>query len=243
MSAPGSTLSTTEKLFGTTSLDSRRAEMIRRTYMLLAVAVAAAMGAGWWGSHNETFLKFIFGLPNWLFAIGALVALNAIPMIAYSAARMSPVAAFVALAADGLVAGLVLSPLLFIANMVSASQGTDLVNAALTITAAVFGAISLYIFVSQKQFSAPRGLMVGIIVSVVAAVLVNTIWLQSGLLSILISGAVGIFGTLTLVYATSDVLNNPEYDDPMAGALMLFAGLFNVFQAVLNLLLAFNSRD
>ena len=46
-----------------------------------------------------------------------------------------------------------------------------------------------------------------------------------------------------LVNATSQVLNNPEYDEPVAGALMLFAGLFNVFVAILHLLLVFAGRD
>jgi FtsH-binding integral membrane protein len=39
------------------------------------------------------------------------------------------------------------------------------------------------------------------------------------------------------------VLNSPEYDEPVGGALMLFAGLFNVFVAILHLMLAFSGRD
>jgi FtsH-binding integral membrane protein len=45
------------------------------------------------------------------------------------------------------------------------------------------------------------------------------------------------------VNATSQVLNNPEYDEPTMGALMLFAGLFNVFVAIIHLLLIFTGRD
>ena len=56
-------------------------------------------------------------------------------------------------------------------------------------------------------------------------------------------GAIGIFGVFILVNATSQVLNNPEYDQPVVGALMLFAGLFNVFVAIIHLLLAFAGRD
>ena len=68
-------------------------------------------------------------------------------------------------------------------------------------------------------------------------------FLNMTFLSMLIAGAIGIFGVFVLVNATSQVLNNPEYHEPVAGALMLFAGLFNVFVAILHLLLAFAGRD
>ena len=72
--------------------------------------------------------------------------------------------------------------------------------------------------------------------------LVLNLFLDIGFLSLVISGAIGIFGVFVLVNATSQVLNNPEYDEPVAGALMLFAGLFNVFVAILHLLLALMGR-
>ncbi|HLX45978.1 MAG TPA: hypothetical protein VKR43_21185, partial [Bryobacteraceae bacterium] len=54
---------------------------------------------------------------------------------------------------------------------------------------------------------------------------------------ILISFAVGAFGVFVLVFSTSTVLNTPDADSPIPGALMLFAGVFNVFVATLNILL------
>ena len=50
-------------------------------------------------------------------------------------------------------------------------------------------------------------------------------------------------GVCILVYATSDVLNNPQADSPIPGALILFAGLFNVFVSILNLLLRSGRRS
>jgi FtsH-binding integral membrane protein len=67
-------------------------------------------------------------------------------------------------------------------------------------------------------------------------------FLNIGFLGILIAAGIGIFGVFILVYATSDVLNNPDADSPIPGALTLFAGLFNVFVAVLNILLRLNRR-
>jgi FtsH-binding integral membrane protein len=67
-------------------------------------------------------------------------------------------------------------------------------------------------------------------------------FLNIGVLGILIAAGIGILGVFILVYATSDVLNNPEADSPIPGALILFAGLFNVFVAILNILLRMNRR-
>ena len=61
--------------------------------------------------------------------------------------------------------------------------------------------------------------------------------------SVLCAATLASVGVFILVNATSQVLNNPEYDEPTMGALMLFAGLFNVFVAILHILLAFTGRD
>jgi FtsH-binding integral membrane protein len=61
---------------------------------------------------------------------------------------------------------------------------------------------------------------------------------------LIITIGIGIYGVVGLVYATSDVLNNPDYDNPVQGALMLFASLFNIFVTALRLLLRLlASRD
>jgi FtsH-binding integral membrane protein len=108
-------------------------------------------------------------------------------------------------------------------------------------TVIVFGAITLFVMSSGRTFSAPRGLMLGISISIVAAIVINA-FLNIGLLGILIAAGIGILGVCILVYASSEVLNNPEADSPIPGALILFAGLFNVFVAILNILLRTQRR-
>jgi len=104
------------------------------------------------------------------------------------------------------------------------------------ITGAVFAAITGYIFVSKREFSAPKGLMIGLFVAVSAAVVLN-MFMNIGWLGVLISAGIGIIGVFGLVYSTSGVLRSADSDSPIPGALALFAGLFNIFNAVLNLLL------
>jgi FtsH-binding integral membrane protein len=165
-----------------------------------------------------------------------MVLLNAIPRVAM-ACRHNPVLGVTALLADGFVSGLVLAPILRYASYYA--PGT--IQIAMLMTLIVFGVVTLYVMSANRTFSAPRGLMLGIFVSLVAAIVING-FLNIGVLGILIAAGIGIFGVCILVYATSDVLHNPAADSPIPGALILFAGLFNVFVAILNILLRLNRR-
>ena len=108
-------------------------------------------------------------------------------------------------------------------------------------TLIVFAVVTMFVMSSGRTFSAPRGLMLGIFVSIAAAVVLN-MFLNIGFLGILIAAGIGIMGVFILVYATSAVLNSSDADSPIPGALALFAGLFNVFVAVLNILLRLDRR-
>jgi modulator of FtsH protease len=154
------------------------------------------------------------------------------------ATRHNPILGTIALIGDGFVAGLVLAPILFMASVKSA----DIVPATMILTGAIFVCVTGVVMVTQARYSAPRNLIVGIFVSIVGVMILN-MFLNIGLLGMLISGAIGIFGVILLVHATSEVLNNPEYNEPVMGSLMLFAGIFNIFVALLYLLLAFGGGD
>jgi modulator of FtsH protease len=226
-------MTATEKLFGTTVLTGARPEIIKKTYMLLGLAVAGAFAGGYLGAQSAALANLFTGWLGWILA---MVLLNVVPRIAI-AARHNPVLGLAALIADGFVSGLVLAPILRIASLYY--PGT--IEIAMVMTLVVFGAVSIFVFSSGRTFSAPRGLMVGIMISLLAAMVLNA-FLDIGFLGILIAAGIGIFGVCILVYSTSEVLNSPYADSPIPGALMLFAGLFNVFIAILNILLRLNRR-
>lgn len=217
-----------EKLSGTTPLTQTQASVIKQTYFLLGVSVFCAMAGGYIGSTSEMVLRFF---TSKLGMIAALVLLNVVPWVAM-ACRHNPVLGVTALVADGFLAGIVLSPLLAFAAIVA----PEMILAALMITGAVFVAITAFVFVSKREFSAPKGLMIGLFVAVSAAVVLN-MFMNIGWIGILISAGIGIMGVLGLVYSTSGVLRSADADSPIPGALALFAGLFNVFVATLNILL------
>jgi len=234
MSTLQNNIPVTQGLFGTTDLDEARSAAIKKTYALLSLSVVSAIVGGFIGSSTPALVQFFASIPGW---IVAMIALNAIPHMAM-ACRNNPVMGTLALIGDGLVAGLVLAPVLFMASVVA----KDIVPAALVLTAIVFAGVTAAVMITKVQFSAPRGLMIGMFFAVIGVIVLN-MFLEIGPLGMLISGAIGIFGVFILVNATSQVLNNPEYDEPVVGALMLFAGLFNVFVAIIHLLLAFTGRD
>jgi len=224
----GSGLSGMDKLTGTIALSGERAAVIKQTYVLFGLSVASALAGGYIGATSETMVRLF---SNWMGWILAILLLNVVPRIAI-AARHNPVLGIGALVFDGFFAGLAISPLLYIATRVAPT----LILASLGITAFVFLGVTGYVMTSGRTFSAPRGLMTGLFFSIIGAVILNG-FLNIGLLGILISFAVGAFGVFVLVFSTSTVLNTPDADSPIPGALMLFAGVFNVFVATLNILL------
>ena len=148
------------------------------------------------------------------------------------AARHNPVLGVTALVGDGFVSGIAISPLLWVAR----TTAPVLILVALGITACVFIGVTLYVMASGRSFSAPRGLMAGLFFSIIGAVILNS-FLHIGVVGILISVAIGAMGVCILVFSTSNVLRSPFADSPIPGALMLFAGVFNIFVAALNILL------
>ncbi|HIG29007.1 MAG TPA: hypothetical protein EYQ50_14915 [Verrucomicrobiales bacterium] len=227
-------VSTVEGIFGSSTLDSARAEMIKKTYILLSISVVSGIIGGIIGSNSPFMINLFSGWMGWIMA---MILLNMMPRIAL-AARNNPVLGVSALVLDGFVSGLILAPMLFLAN----AYAPDVVPSALAITGMIFAGVTAYVMTTKKSFNAPFGLISGMFFASIGIMLLN-MFLGYPLLSLIIAGAIGIIGLLILLNATSQILNNPEFNDPLAGALMLFAGLFNIFIAVIHILMAFTGRD
>jgi modulator of FtsH protease len=221
-------MSAWDKLTATTTLTGERSAVIKQTYLLFGLSVLSALAGGYVGATSETLARFFSGWVGWICAI---LLLNLVPRIAI-AVRHNPVLGVSALVFDGFISGIAISPLLYVASLVA----PVLIVAALGITGGVFLGVTAYVMTSGRTFSAPRGLMAGLFFAIIGVVILNA-FLNIGFLGMLISFAIGVFGVCVLVFSTSSVLNTPDADSPIPGALMLFAGVFNVFVATLNILL------
>jgi modulator of FtsH protease len=229
-------MSATDKLFGTTTLNERQAALAKQTYGLLSLSIAGMIAGGYVGATNQSMAMFFSTLPGWLLG---LLMINLVPYIAIRAARSNPTMGVIALGADGFISGIAISPLLFFARLLA----PQMIGAAAAVTVTVFLAITAYMMTTRDRFSAPRGLLFGLLASVAVTILVATMMPQAGGLGIFLSLLIGFIGVIGLIQSTSEVLNNPDFDSPVFGALCLFAGLFNIFVSTLRLLLSFGSRD
>lgn len=214
-----------------------RRNLLQTTYLYLAVAVFGAMGGAYLGAHSESYLRLIFG--GGMFAwLGVLLIINLVPAAALAVAEKAPRWAVPALALDGFVSGLALAPLVFLGLSVSGqSGGANLVSTAVIVTGAMFAAVTAYVHLNKTKFESSSAIGWGLFGFAMIAVPVNH-FLGSSLLSLAIAGVVGLLGLWQLARATSAIVTDPDFDSPAAGALMLFAGVFNLFTAVLRILLA-----
>lgn len=220
--------STWDNLSGVTPLTTQTAVVVKQTYLLFGLAVFSAMAGGYVGATSETLARFF---STWVGWIAALLLLNIVPRVAI-AVRNNHQLGVAVLVFDGFISGIALSPLLWIARVYAPS----LILAALFITGFVFVGITLYVMGSKRTFSAPRGLLTGIFFSLIGAMILNG-FLHIGFIGMLIAVGIGAIGVFTLVYSTSAILRSPYMDSPIPGALMLFASVFNIFVATLNILL------
>lgn len=222
---------------------ARRQNMLHTTYLYLAVSVVGCMGGAWFGSHSVGFLKMMLG-GGFLLWIGLMFVLNALPSVALRIAENSPRLAVPALLVNGAVAGLALAPLVFVGLHMSGAgveKGGNLVSTAVVVTGAIFAAITGYVFLNKSEIKMNGMIMAGLFGFAVIAIPAN-MFLHSSMLSLGVSLVIGVIGAYQLASTTSMLVTNPKFNSPAAGALMLFAGVFNLFQAILHLLLA-GGRD
>lgn len=228
-------LTLTEKLTRKVEVSPDRALLMRKSYTLLGLA-AFGMGVGGYIGVNTPFILNLF--TGWIGWIIAMVALNAVPPIAMKFKDNPPMGTLM-LFVDGMVAGLVLSPMLYIAQMMS---GYQIVTSAALVTLAVFLGVTIFVQVSGTRWAPSRALYFGIFAGIAGAVVLN-MFMGLGFIGMLIAVGIGVLGVMALVSATSEVLHNPDISTPVPGALMLFAGVFMVFQAALHLIMSFTNRD
>lgn len=223
-------LSISESLFGSVELDESRSATIKKTYLLLGLSVLCGVGGGYLGANTPAIRNLFTGWIGWILA---MVALNAIPYIAM-ACRRNPVLGTLSIMGNGFVAGLVLAPILYLASRFA----PNVVPCALLLTLITFMGVTAAVMLTGARYSAPKGIMFGLFFAFIGVVVLN-MFMHMPILGLVIALIIGIIGVLILVHATSQVLNNPEFDEPVVGAVMLFSGLFNIFVALLHILLAF----
>lgn len=206
-----------------------RLSFIRKVYGLFFAATLFAIGGVLIGFSNMELMVFAARNP----IIILLVMIGGV--MAATALRHKPGVNLVALFGFTTLTGVVISPLLYI---VSLRNSASILEAGI-LTIGIFGGLTAYVFISKRDFSFMRGLLVtGLIVVILAGVL--NIFIASS--ALYFAGAVAallLFSGFVL-YDTSNIIRRYPTNEYVAGALALYLDAFNIFLALLRIL---NSRD
>lgn len=204
---------------------SERMGFIRKVYALFFAATLFAIGGVLLGLSFEPLLRFAYQHP-WVMLFAMLGG-----VIGAQAVRHVPVVNLVALFGFTTLTGVVISPLIAIIRQVNPGS----ITAAGLLTVGIFGGLTAYVFVSKKDFSFMRGmLMTGLIVVILAGVV--NIFLGASALGFAVAAATLLLFSGFVLYDTSNIIRRYPVNEYVAGALSLYLDAFNIFLALLRIL-------
>ncbi len=214
--------------------DKSRSQFIARTYNHLFFAILgftlleiALFKSG----AAENIAKLLLG-TSWLIVLGAFMIVSWLARSAAHTTTSKP-AQYAALTGYVLAQAVIFVPLLYIADTVAPGA----ITSAAVVTLVAFAALTLVVFITRKDFSFMRGiLMWGGIVALVLVVAGSIFGFNLGTF---FSVAMVALAGGAILYDTSNVLHHYPEDRYVAAALELFASVALMLWYVLRL---FTSR-
>jgi modulator of FtsH protease len=103
-------------------------------------------------------------------------------------------------------------------------------------TVGIFGGLTAYVFVSKKDFSFMRGMVVTGLIVVFSAAVLNLFIVGSSAFAFAISCAALLLFSGFVLYDTSNIIRRYPVNEYVAGALDLYLDAFNIFLALLRIL-------
>jgi FtsH-binding integral membrane protein len=204
---------------------SERATLVRRTYSLVFASVLVTMAGTWYGLSNAGIMQYVARHPFITLLLTFAPLLLALKLRDAFPANLGLVFLF------ALVEGVAISPIIYVYSQ----QSPGIVSQAALLTGSTFGVLTLYAFVSRRDFSAWGGfLMMGVWV-LIATSLLNLFFKNQTASLWLSAAAVFIFGGL-LVFDTWRLRNVYGPNDYVPAAVNIYLDLLNMFLAILNLL-------
>jgi FtsH-binding integral membrane protein len=221
---------------------SDRATFIRRTYAHLAGAILAFMGVEAVLLRvvpPEPVFKLFFGSPfNWLFVLLAFWGASKLAQT-WAQSEASPATQYMGLGLYVLAEAVIFLPILIFAHFYF--KGGSVIPTAAILTLAVFGGLTLSVFVTKKDYSflAPI-LSVGSMIALGVIVAACFFPINLGLF---FSFAMVALMSGFILYQTSAVMLHYRTDQHVAAALALFASVATLFWYILQIVMSANSRD
>jgi len=210
--------------YQTTAASTRtdaRISFLGKTYGMLALCITA----GSLGAYLSMGTAFPYQHP-WmmLFAmIGGIFLVQAV--------RHKPVINFAALLGFGALTGMAVSPLV---AFVAEKSGMLVAQAYMT-TAVAFAGLTIYTFVSRKDFSFLKGFVWTGLIALIVLSLSNYFFFESGTMQLAISGMGVLLFSAFILYDTSSILRDYPDNEYIAAALTLYLDVFLLFEHLLYL--------
>ncbi len=222
------------------SIASERAGFVRRVYMHLAGAVLALIGLEAVLLNTvdpKTIINLMFG-SGWSYLVVMLLFMGAgVVARMWAQSRSSPALQYLGLGLYVGVWAIMFLPLILIAN----AYQPNVIPQAGIMTGAVFGGLTLAVFVTRKDYS-----FLGPILTVGSLIALGVI--VAGMIFGFNLGLFFCFAMVALIagsilYNTSNVMLHYPTDMHVAAALELFADVAILFWYLVNILMRLNSRD
>ena len=224
------------------SIASERAAFVRRVYLHLAGAVLALIGLEAVLLNTidpRAVLNLMFGSP-WSYLVVMLLFMGSgVVARMWAQSRSAPALQYLGLALYVGVWAIMMLPLLYLASL--PQFGGNVIPQAGIMTGAVFGGLTLSVFITRKDYS-----FLGPVLTVGSLIMLGVI--VAGMLFGFTLGLFFCFAMVALIagsilYNTSNVMLHYPTDMHVAAALELFADVAILFWYIVNILMRLNSRD
>ena len=215
-----------------------RSYMLRvYNYMALGVAFTAIVTMAI--ASSPAAIALIAGTPLiWVLFAGILGLGFFAPRLIFTG---SPAVAHIAYWGYAALWGAIMAPMI---AMVFATNGGGMVVQALLITSVMFGATSLYGYVTKKDLSPFATFFMMAAIGLLIAIVVNALFIQDSFFSLIVSGAVVLLFAAITAYETQMIKEMYVSADGEAvqqkkaifGAFMLYGSFVTMFIHILNIL-------
>jgi modulator of FtsH protease len=202
-----------------------RTGFIRKVYALFFVGILFSIGGVLIGLSVPELMSQIAQHPF----IGLIALIGGV--YGAQAVRHVPVANVAALFGFTTLIGLIISPAIYFFLLTNPAS----VVQAGVLTVGIFGGLTTYVFVSRKDFSFLRGMVVTGLIIVFLSALVN-MFVVSSAFGFAISVAALLLFSGYVLYDTSNIIRRYPTNEYIAGAMDLFLDAFNIFMALLRIL-------
>jgi FtsH-binding integral membrane protein len=210
---------------------TERQLFIRRTYAHVLAAVIAFVGASYMlytAGVGRSILEWISGSQfGWLAILGAFMIVGWIATT--MAAQAKPEVAYLGLALEVAIQALIFSPMLYLAH----DFYPGVLPQATILTGVIFGGLTMYVFITKKDFSflGPAIMVIGLGAVGVIVMGVFFGWNLGAWFSLIMI----VFASAVILYTTSKVLHKYTSTQYVAASLEIFAAVALLFWYVLRL--------